>query len=1344
MKRVRKLLEGRIREGDWIPKSYSRDFNLNFFLESIDRLYLIHYLCVQEVSHTLELWDHKDIAETLYMTFTGFRYIYESLADSYIRSVDELSEIRRSSLIRYVSRDDASTIKIMTDDDMCDVRMKRAAQLDEESRVRENRKKEAGAEQKGEKGARNGFSVLESLGEALKRGQGGYGEHKLDFSDREEAAERELREKKALQAAVDQMKKDMEEKNHINFENIRDPKIILEFNNQMYDSLINESKNQQNYLRKMIMEYEGKQEINLKTPGELQRLVYINTRILEALDLKGLVASSDVDDEKLMRQFSDSENSLFKSFNEKQRNLVCKVVQIIKQSMAKDKRETGVGTFLSSKDVDKLYASANIIDHSPNKETQRELNKAKQEIERSNSSIKYLREKVEELLKVIEDKENLIKGLSENINAMKRSSALRSSLESRAGPDHSKQQPGESQSDMVTRLSTELKRKETQYLAKDLECETQKKRNESMWNALDYARRLANKHGVLRTNSMQDMQVIMKIEHIINSLQTKVTSMEAEANLNEESAFFLDIGNGVKVKKPVAMKHVSTEIKILQSKSSTLADKNEEKNRLTGYALQSGIQSEENIQKDLTLSVVDIARFFPKKKKPNPTVPIISSASQEPQKQSTKGKSIPQTQPKTLQKSQPKTHSQTQPKTNSGNQSQIHTKTSSVKHQSNHTNTSPLIPSNTSPSKTAIVNQSSTKSPSNAIYQNHQSTIVHTPAPAGVTSPLAPAGVTTVAQPPATATTDNQSTTANIVSSNIVKHMKMNDLNEIEGNQEDWEQDRERKDLKEMVQRGDVIMEEKSDGDVKENGQIKEKISVNNPIKVVLDKKVNLDSNFDKKKIIDEVEIQNEGSMLKDRREKAKEPKELQGNQSKSAIRPHSADLSSLFELMSKLEKPTDSIQVRCLITKSKITILGRDLDPARASSDLPLLLSSDSKPLPALSSQFSVHQKPSPYYSSSTATLPTIRESVARGQDSQAVFESMSERPKPAAIDARHPGNKWQASAFTTRKNSMIENSLLQRDTTAAGEAGTFTKKTDIAAIDTVNRGSRIDRGGKEWQGSNSLIKSHRRNMSTNVPDVSTDHTRSLMKSRSQVGMDPLLLKEETRKDRISSQNLRNLGKNQSMVSLERNIHETNLQRRDIFPNSMDQLELEEYGDIGVPQEGDTHHGASVISHSQVGHLPNEYQVFVPVKNPASITDQANILLNNHHENDEFLERLYMASNHSSIPAPRTDLNLKAVGTSMLVPSFHEFKSKVKQFVEKHASCGPRCIHLQRFYDRCGLTSTNLKSIGNRQPYIFPLVDMSKRVPKSQLSKEVSLQIVQTKRKDDRKRDLNNQRVFI
>ena len=80
--------------------------------------------------------------------------------------------------------------------------------------------------------------------------------YELDFADQDESNVRQANNRKQILQKVDEMRKKFEKGEKLDYDSVKDPRIILELNSQIYNSMITESREQQDVLRKAILEME--------------------------------------------------------------------------------------------------------------------------------------------------------------------------------------------------------------------------------------------------------------------------------------------------------------------------------------------------------------------------------------------------------------------------------------------------------------------------------------------------------------------------------------------------------------------------------------------------------------------------------------------------------------------------------------------------------------------------------------------------------------------------------------------------------------------------------------------------------------------------------------------------------------------------------------------------------------------------------------------------------------------------------------------------------------------------------------------------------------------------------
>jgi hypothetical protein len=1297
-----------------MPKLYSKDFSQNMFLEGLDRLYLIHYVCLQEICFICELWDHKDISDTFYLAFSGFRFIYEGLVDSYVKKCEELEEVRNAAVVRYIEKTNVPVTLEINESDLKASRKKREQELDQQ-------KLSAGA---GHPSPKTG-SLDPKLLQAFKRGSGVEG-YEMDFADTDEISERERAERVRINEAVMQMRAAMEQKRVIDYEAIKDPKIILEFNNQLFEQLARENRAQQNVLRKAVMEFENKDGVDLKSPGELQRLVHITTRIVENIELDKLHLSLAYDSKKVGKDFGEAEIELYRSFSDKQRQLMNKVVHMVRRTYEKETRDVQCGTHFTSKDLENLYISASVVEQVPNTEAKKEMIKIKQELAKANDAIRSLKDQLEETGKELQVKEKLIQGLNDNIMKLKKmDQAYKKNVASDNKLNLSVELKSTGQIDQsaIAQLREELQAKENLLNSRTMDLESQRRRNEQMNQAMEYARKVASSHGILRTSSMADIQVIMKLEKLLSDAKEKLEKAEADrGNMEEEGSFMLDIGNGMLVKKNVRMKHASTDTKYLKFKASLGSgidlDHLHSASKLTSSF--NDLHLNELSPRPLTLSVVNIAKFFPKKKtieqgQATSKVKLDQTSKTEsknsvgkygvPEKQITSKISKPGGQGRVEKNPM---GGQLSPQVSVGESKSKKVETRDQQGQISK----PVIPRND-----RVVDRPGVK-PSNSVGMRMT----------GRGDEMKPSG-------------------------------GMNSI--IDGRPSRIEDG-----SKEVID---------SSGMSALPGEPQPRLIEK------LDDRPN--HNVDSNRLPYDLRMTLPGDLSEPLTHSGGLTIGAAGNipdQRDGAVNER-PDISDLWAVVDNLPDHQAAVWVTCHVTKAKIKVFEEnradDMEGQAGEAHRWSREPDDHHQyLGGITQGEYVNQgQPKNHFQSATSstTLPTIRESGitrrrphdVQGLDSnrQDQHAETTERPLPTRPQRAHGQHqaKHYSSAVTSRKNSLKEADLaLLRDAGLPGLgsgigidlAKTGSERTVGQAFDFQNRGRRVQRvaNGKSFS---SVVHSDRRRLLDSnrlaaagpAGGDQVSHTNQAPHQSQASGVD--LRSEDLshlQPDYRSAVDAQQKGK--SGAGMPGQSREADLNHR---PNKSMAAKLNPDWEEGMDQNpDDRHHGSSIFSQSQQGNIPSEYQVFVPVKSAATMPDHLNILVGNKHEDDVFLHELYTsaAAGGKATFSDGKKADFSAVGHAIQLPSFAVFKVQARQFAEQHAGCGPQCSHLKRFYERCGLIAKDQlqKVVGSRQPYLLPLVDMSKRVAKAQLEMQVTLQEKQHRAREEKARAALTKPVFI
>ena len=1284
------MLEERVKKAEWMPKCYNRDFNEGVFLESIDKIYLLHYVCMREVCYMCELIDRKEISETVNIIFTGLRYIFELLSDSYVRKSEELLEIKNSTRIRYIEHPDRPLRLDLTLQEIDAARNARSKELDEEDKKR--RKAPALPD--------DIMSSLQGVG-ALLSGQGSDRNYKLNFADAEEEVERELREKQRVKDAVEVMVKAMDKGQPIDYYTIDDPKIIVEFNNHVYGQLLLDNHRQQESLRKTILEYEGFTNTDLKTPGELHRLILMNSKIVENLQLNKLEFSMAGNEEDPNAIFKDAEADLYKTFDDKQRDLVNRVISIVKRSYEKPKSSKQCITAMTSKEIDSLWYTSTTVNTS--KDTRKEIAQAMAEIEKLTGRLERSKEEYQTAQKIIQAKDKLIMSLTDNIDQLKSLKRVKTpeedNIKTMSKQDSKKQANNELGAELDKAIEI-LKKTESQLDSKTKELEGLKKRSETMYQALDHVRKLASKQGVMRVGAMSDLQVITKIEQVLSNLEEKIKQQEEviENNVLDDS-LLLDVGNGKKVFKPVKMKHVVIDAKLqpfmINSQASAHGSDEvtvQERDSYVSRSMTKGSDrklplydtvntkpEEKDTKKpkpsQLKISLVSIAIIHPKK---NPATIAPTTTATLAQVTTTKTLPSPKNIDPQLLDSNPKkagTKQKGQPTNEAGNSKNTGSKAG----------------------KQVGVGK---------LVKNQQ----------GDKKPGARKSVDTAKNQP------SKSRDPSLADPSRDTHGASDN------------------------RLGADYIDEGHEGKAGSGGQTRDNLAT------VLDQEKEGDRSAQPLRGLSKGQQQNtkDGSQLKAQHQSTN--KEIISKMESGTAFNHPGfdavalnedlDLKDLLRLMRELKETGESILVKCMVSRYKVILLE---DSQTQNIDLPNISRSNSnhkivskEPLTAGLDRRGGHP-------GNNVALPTIKESNKNHPASSRFLENRSSKRTIPNEDRVYIGSqKRHIESVFSQMNSAKETMPTTHPATHVHSVENPMEPTKRNPLDSVrsnltnqfttsrNKNSKTPNEGVSERLQTKLQGSyHRRNLSTHVIDTNEGGPHFLKKSRSQKAIE---LGDEF-KDFDEKVSHALMTKNQSVVSLAQ--YEGELSKR--LPPSKSMLSLDAKD---RPDDDPHHYNSSVISKSQLGNFPVEYQVYVPIKDEM-VPDSLNILVDNQHEDDQFLEKLYSGMSLKGLNGENI-ANFEAVGHQITIPTLKQFKTEVRKFVESHSRCGPNCSHLKRFYERCGLSFFPKSISTNKQPYIFPIVDMMKKVSKTDLQKDIVMQEEKIKRKDAILKNLAKKPVFI
>lgn len=413
IKKLKYLLESKMQKFELFPSVVERTFDINRFLDSVDRMYLIHHACIGEITHLLELWDLGEISEGLSTTIRGYRTIYEGLIEALVDRLEDLQELKNSSRVKYIYKSKADAAQPLTAvSEMDSLRLTRKAEIEQEVKQLNSKPDVSQSHPQINPDMQELLSLFEEGG----NGVDGY---KMNFADHTEFQDRIRKNRERMIEKVKEICKKIEKGEHIDYEGIKDPRIIIEVNNMIYKTMLKDSAKNQDMLRRALFDIETKEGIHLETPHELNRIITINQRILDTFDFKSLADMKIPDVPEMKKMFSENEIQLLQAFDNKQRGLVLKVAQLIKIGLKPKTNTASTLTGLTQTDIEGLQFQANLLSQMPSNDVKRELVKLKGEHAALLKTLIDVKERMRMQDEDIIDKKKEIEGLKETIFMLK-------------------------------------------------------------------------------------------------------------------------------------------------------------------------------------------------------------------------------------------------------------------------------------------------------------------------------------------------------------------------------------------------------------------------------------------------------------------------------------------------------------------------------------------------------------------------------------------------------------------------------------------------------------------------------------------------------------------------------------------------------------------------------------------------------------------------------------------------------------------------------------------------------------------------------------------------------------
>lgn len=518
LKKVKMVLDEHLSRSDTFPSALEmRKINIPMFLQNLDKLYLIHHACAGEICHVLELWDLADIAEGVQSIFKGYRSIYESLIDCYVDKVEELKEMKNASKVHYIYEEKPTQKPDPSQMEMELARLTRDKQItDMLAAIRSLTTKH---ETKKKQEAQKIMAVFQDEGTAI-------GGVRMDFADGEERSDRYKKNREYFDSKLDEMISQMEKGHKIDYYGIEDSRLLLELNKRLYKQMISESEEQQESLRKTILEIDAKSKIELSAPGELHKMVLLNSRIAEGINSMNLNAVGVPNYKELMHYLSESELELFHAFDGKQRELAVKVAEIIKNSQRKENTSVGVSTSLSTKDVELLEFNSNLLLQLPSNDMKKELARLKQDSSNFTRILSDAKDRSKVLEEIISDKNKLIDGYVENMTKLQYElRGLKTQMQSAPTNSHT-QLPSLLQTSSANLGQPANKQNETDYQSKCRELEV---RCNDLRRVFEGVKTLSAKIGAinLSAESIAEVVLVRQLTEKVLKMKQRIGELEA-------------------------------------------------------------------------------------------------------------------------------------------------------------------------------------------------------------------------------------------------------------------------------------------------------------------------------------------------------------------------------------------------------------------------------------------------------------------------------------------------------------------------------------------------------------------------------------------------------------------------------------------------------------------------------------------------------------------------------------------------------------------------------------------------------------------------------------------------
>lgn len=349
------------------------------FLENADKLYMINYVCMNEICYILALNQLPNIASTVNLIFDNFKYVFEQLADAFARSVEQVVEISNSTHQKIIYRD--APLPII------------AAKVQEEVNLE---------------------PLMDQILTMAQRSE----IEAMDFSVFEQKKQEEEQKRKKLQTEVNNIRYAVESGQKMDFGTIHDINVIMEYNRETFEAMIEESQQQQKMIRTYITEMDHLTGVKSIATEEIERIVFDLKKKIQEVGIHQLLPSS-VRQQNPEKEFGLIKQELLLAVDAMQKKLAVKVFEYWKQVKPKQQSLCSQSN-MTTQDIDTLIFEKQLLEaKSTNKTIVQKFQRLQQEAATASKTVAALQLKVQSLEIGLAEKLEEIEEMKSNVSQMR-------------------------------------------------------------------------------------------------------------------------------------------------------------------------------------------------------------------------------------------------------------------------------------------------------------------------------------------------------------------------------------------------------------------------------------------------------------------------------------------------------------------------------------------------------------------------------------------------------------------------------------------------------------------------------------------------------------------------------------------------------------------------------------------------------------------------------------------------------------------------------------------------------------------------------------------------------------